>query len=519
MKKKHSEKYLKRRRMAISVLTAVTVFGVLSANHVFAGKITELNNKKLEITAGNYKTLKLNGTNKKVKWSIKKGKDIVTLKNAKTNSVKVYGQKEGSAKVQAKFKGKTYTCNIKVKAKEVQDPYYEDKEPSVTDTPQNTTAPVQDKEELQGMGKEWKAITGFGSKLLQDLWEEDENIMVSPVSIFNALAMTANGAKGVTLAQFEDLFGMDMEKCNNYLKSYNNSLPSGDKYKLSSANSIWIDERDTFKAEPDFIKKNQDLFGAEIYNSKFSDKTAGEINNWVDKNTDGMIDKIIDEVPGNARMFLINALAFDAEWENIYDEYSVKNDKFTKEDGEKEDVPFMYSSEGTYIEDENTTGFIKYYADSKYAFIALLPKEGTRMEDYLKSLDAEKLGKLVDGRRKVKVNAALPKFKSEYSEGLKETLQKMGLTEAFDSTKADLTGMGNALNDNLYIDDVLHKTFIEVDERGTKAGAVTAVMVECGAVMNEEIKTVYLDRPFVYIIADCDSWLPAFYGILQEIDD
>ena len=90
-----------------------------------------------------------------------------------------------------------------------------------------------------------------------------------------------------------------------------------------------------------------------------------------------MIDKIIDEVPGNARMFLINALAFDAEWENIYDEYSVKNDKFTKEDGEKEDVPFMYSSEGTYIEDENTTGFIKYYADSKYAFIALLPKEGT----------------------------------------------------------------------------------------------------------------------------------------------
>lgn len=232
-----------------------------------------------------------------------------------------------------------------------------------------------------------------------------------------------------------------------------------------------------------------------------------------------MIDKIIDEVPGNARMFLINALAFDAEWENIYDEYSVKNDKFTREDGEKEDVPFMYSSEGTYIEDENTTGFIKYYADSKYAFIALLPKEGTRMEDYLKSLDAEKLGKLVDGRRKVKVNAALPKFKSEYSEGLKETLQKMGLTEAFDSTKADLTGMGNALNDNLYIDDVLHKTFIEVDERGTKAGAVTAVMVECGAVMNEEIKTVYLDRPFVYIIADCDSWLPAFYGILQEIDD
>ena len=141
------------------------------------------------------------------------------------------------------------------------------------------------------------------------------------------------------------------------------------------------------------------------------------------------------------------------------------------------------------------------------------------MEDYLKSLDAGKLGKLIAGRRKVKVNAALPKFKSEYSEELKKTLQKMGLTEAFDSVNADLTGVGSALNDNLYIDDVLHKTFIEVDERGTKAGAATAVMMACGAVIDEEVKTVYLDRPFVYIIADCDSWLPAFYGIVQEIDD
>ncbi|MCX4325989.1 MAG: serpin family protein [Lachnospiraceae bacterium] len=519
MEKKHSKKYLRCRRIAISALTAATVFGALSANHVFAGKTTELNNKKLEITEGSYKILKLNGTDKKVKWSIKKGKDIVTLKNAKANSVKIYGEKEGSAKVQAKFKGKAYTCSIKVKAKELQDPSYEQKEPDVTDTPQNTTVPGQDGEKQQGMGKEWEAITGFGSRLLQDLWEEDDNVMVSPVSIFNALAMTANGAKGRTLEQFENLFGMDMEECNNYLKSYNSSLPSGDKYKLSSANSIWIDEKDTFKAEPEFIKKNQDLFGAEIYNSRFSDRTAGEINNWINKNTDGMIKEIIDEVPDNARMYLINALAFDAEWEEVYSENAVVNGKFTKEDGEKEDVPLMYSEEGTYIEDNNTTGFIKYYADSKYAFIGLLPKEGTRMEDYLKSLDAGKLGKLIAGRRKVKVNAALPKFKSEYSEELKETLQKMGLTEAFDSVNADLTGVGSALNDNLYIDDVLHKTFIEVDERGTKAGAATAVMMACGAVIDEEVKTVYLDRPFVYIIADCDSWLPAFYGIVQEIDD
>lgn len=523
MRKKYNKKYLARRRVAVFVLAAATVFTVLTGSKVFAGKKVTLSCKNAEITEGKYKVIKLNGAGKKVKWSIKKGKDIISLEDIKTNSVKVYGKKEGNAKVQAKFKGKSYTCNITVMPQFIDKvPGSEDKEPDNTkepDLPDNTNNSGTG-QELAGKNKEWRAITGFGSKLLQNLWEEEDNIMVSPVSIFNALAMTANGAKGETLTQFENLFGMSTEECNNYLKSYNDSLPSGKKYKFNSANSIWVNEIDTFKTEPAFIKKNQDLFGAEVFTSKFNNKTAGEINNWVNKNTDGMINKIIDKVPEDVRMYLINALAFDAEWKEIYHENSVRDGEFTKEDGKKEDVSFMYSEEGTYLENENTTGFIKYYADSKYAFIALLPNKGIRMEDYLKTLDAQTLEKLIEGRREVKVNAALPKFKSEYSEELKEVLEKMGLTEAFNGEMADFTGIGTVSDGNLCIEDVIHKTFIEVDEKGTKAGAVTAVIMEaCSAIMNEEIKTVYLDRPFVYMIADCETWLPAFYGIVQEIDD
>lgn len=485
-------KKIKTGLITASVIVSFAVVTILSNGTAFAGKKLALSSKQLEITEGSYKTLKLDGAGKKVKWSIKKGKDIITLKTEKTGSVKIYGDREGIAKVQAKFKGKAYTCNVNVKAKAGQ--------------------------EMEGKSKEWNAVAGFGTEVLQNLWQKDKNIMVSPVSIFNALSMAANGAKGNTLAQMENVFGISIDECNNYLGQYNNSLPSGDKYKFNVANSIWVNEINSFKTEPDFIKKNQDIFKAEVFPSKFSSKTAGEINKWIDKNTDGMIKDVVDDVPQNAMMYLINALAFDAEWKNVYDKMQIKDGKFTKENGTKQDVSLMYSKEGEYIEDENTTGFVKYYADSKYAFIALLPKEGISIEDYVKSLDAEKLDGLISNIRKVQVNAAIPKFKSEYYTSLKEVLQDMGMSDLFDSENADLSGIGKSTDGNLYVENVLHKTFIEVDEKGTKAGAATVVVaVATSAMIPYEEKTVYLDRPFAYIIADCETWLPAFYGIVQGI--
>lgn len=505
---KYFNKKIKYGLITASVIVSFAVVTVLSHGTVLAGKKLALSSKQLEITEGSYKMLRLDGAGKKVKWSIKKGKDIITLKAKNTGSVKIYGDREGIAKVQAKFKGKAYTCNVNVKARAGQE------------MPENTPAPDggQFVQETEVKSKEWNAVAGFGTEVLQNLWQKDKNVMVSPVSIFNALAMTANGAKGNTLAQMEDVFGISTDESNNFMGQYNNSLPSGGKYKLNVANSIWVNEINSFRTEPDFIKKNQDIFKAEVFPSQFSSKTAGEINKWVDKNTDGMIKDVVDKVPQNAMMYLINALAFDAEWRDIYDNRQIKDGKFTKENGMEQDVSLMYSTEGEYIEDENTTGFVKYYADSKYAFIALLPEEGMSMEDYVNSLDAEKLENLISNKRKVHVNAAIPKFKSEYSANLKEVLKDMGMEDVFDSERADLSGIGYSTDGNLYVEDVLHKTFIEVDEKGTKAGAATVVVaVAVSAIVPYEEKTVYLDRPFVYIVADCETWLPAFYGIVQDI--
>lgn len=422
--------------MFVFMALAAFIFIFFSVNVAVAEKKIVLSSKNIEIEEGKSQVLKLSGTDKKAEWSIKKGKDNISLKKVKANSVTVYGKKAGKAKVQAKLKGKTYTCNV------------------------NVTAASKDND----INSEWEAVTDFGSELFKNSWQKDKNIMVSPVSVFNALAMAANGARGETLAQFEKMFGISLEECNSYLEAYNKALPSGSKYKLDVANSIWI--RNNFNTEQDFIKKNQEIFGAQVKQSIFDNSTVNDINNWVKENTDGMIPSIIDEIIPDAQMYLINALAFDAEWKKVYSENEVRKDIFTRESGETDNVPFMYSKEDTYIEDENTTGFVKYYADSEYAFIALLPKEGVNMEDYIKTLDGKKLKNLIDSKRNATVQASMPKFKSEYFTSLSETLQKLGLTDAFTPSVADFTGIGKAENgESLYIGDVLHKTFIEVDER------------------------------------------------------
>ncbi len=505
-------------KSSVTILSALVITGVLvflSVSEAFAGKKIRLNSKKLDIMESESHVLRLIGAGKNVKWSIKSGKDNVSLESAKANRVIIYGKKAGSASVKAKFKGKTYTCKVNVSALP-----YTSKEPDgpqvspQQDGTDNTNTTQQPEE-----SKKWRAVAGFGSELLQNTWEKGENIMVSPISVYNALAMAANGAKGETLAQIENAFGMSLSECNNYLASYNSSLPSGSKYKLSPANSIWIKEREDFIVEQDFIDKNMEVFNASVYPAAFNNETKNNINNWVNKNTDGMINKVIDEIPEDAQMYLINALAFDAEWRKPYNSSQVREGVFTEENGKKEDVQMMYSEEDIYIEDKDTTGFIKYYADNKYAFIALLPNEGIGMEDYIKNLDGQKLDSLIGNKRNAEVKTAIPKFESEFETKLNDALADMGIIDAFDTNKADFTGIGRFLDgDGLRIDDVIHKTFIKVDEKGTKAGAVTAVsMIKCTSLMPGEVKKVYLDRPFIYIIADCQTWLPAFIGIVQDM--
>lgn len=362
------------------------------------------------------------------------------------------------------------------------------------------------------------AATDFAVRLFRATSEDGKNTLISPLSVMCALAMAANGAEGRTLEQMEAVLGMSKADLNLYLYTYVNSLPQGDKYKLSIANSVWFTDDTRFTVNRDFLQTNADYYGADIYKTPFNMQALWDINNWVKDKTDGMIPKIIDKIPEEAIMYLINALAFEAEWPSPYERNQVRDGKFTKEDGAKQDAELMYDTVGTYLEDELATGFIKPYKGGKYAFAALLPKEGVSVSEYVSSLDGEHLNELLTEAEYRTVKTAIPKFENEYDVEMSNVLKSLGMTDAFEIESADFDGMGTWSDGSIYIGKIIHKTYIQVGERGTKAGAVTAIEVD-GAMSADptEIKQVYLDRPFVYMLIDCENSVPFFIGTVMDV--
>ena len=370
-----------------------------------------------------------------------------------------------------------------------------------------------------------KATVDFSVRLLQNSLtntpeeEKGENVLISPISILAALAMTANGAKGETLTQMENVFGVYMDCLNREMSAYITNSNNMKEIKLNIANSIWFKNDDSLSVNQDFLQKNADYYEASIYASAFDDSTLEDINHWVDENTDGMIKKILDQIPADAVMYLVNAVAFDAKWQEQYTEDAIHEREFTKEDGTKQTVEFMFSEENIYLESENAVGFMKDYKGGDYAFVAILPNEGMTIEEYIASLDGDGLYELLANAEKTAVRTSIPKFETEYDIELSTVLEKMGMVDAFDGLKADLTGIGTSSVGNLFINRVLHKTYICVDENGTKAGAATAVEIECESAIDESPKQVYLNRPFVYMILDTETYKPLFIGTMMEVEE
>ncbi len=364
-----------------------------------------------------------------------------------------------------------------------------------------------------------KVITDFAVRLFRESAVTEANSLISPLSVLYALAMTANGARGETLEEMETVLGLTTEELNLYLYSYMKNLPRGEKYKLSLANSIWFTEDDRFTVNQDFLQTNADYYGADLYQAPFNHDTCRDMNHWVKEKTDGMIPQILDQLPPDGVMCLVNALAFDAEWSSTYEKHQVQEGTFTKEDGTRQEADFMYDEDHIYLEDEKATGFMKSYKGGKYAFVAMLPKEGVTVSEYIDSLDGEALQTLLSNPSHTTVYTSIPKFEAEYYVEMSEILKAMGMPSAFDIPTANFEGLGSSDVGNIYISYVLHKTFISVGEKGTKAGAATAIIAADGAMIEiEEPKEVYLDRPFVYMLIDCENNIPFFIGTMMDVD-
>lgn len=359
----------------------------------------------------------------------------------------------------------------------------------------------------------------FAAKLLKSCYDDKSSALVSPTSVMLALSMTANGANGDTLKEMQNVLGggMDIDELNEYLLGYAKTLNASEQAKFVAANSIWI--KNGFPVLDTFLQKNASYYGAPAYEAPFDGSTVKDINSWVNDHTDGMIPTLLDDIGPDTVMYLINAIVFDAKWDEPYLNHQIYDGEFTDINGNVSTVKMMTSTENSYFEDKTGGAkcFMKPYKGGEFYFIAMLPNEGVDIADYVESITGDSLKAMAEYpcRTDTEVIVTIPQFEFDYSLSLNSQLSAMGMPTAFSSVSADFSGMSD---EHLYISDVIHKTHIEVNSAGTKAAAVTAVTMDNEAAMIEPTYKITLDRPFVFAIVDGSTKLPVFMGTVLSVE-
>lgn len=354
------------------------------------------------------------------------------------------------------------------------------------------------------------AAADFSVALLRNTEIGEQTCILSPYSVLIAMAMTANGADGETLAQMEAAFGMPMEDLNRWLSSVCES--SGKE--LISANSVWLNQTDGFALSPEYAELIESKFKAEAISAAFDAQTVEQINLWVSERTSGRIPSILNSLSPDAMMVLVNALTFDAAWKEIYPENKLREGIFTAADGTEQTVTMMSSKEGFFLDDGKATGFLKSYENDRYQYAALLPNEEVPMQEYLASLSGKGLLDLLHCASQEPVQTQMPAYQAETFADMGQTLQKLGISDAF-SGQADFSRMGNS---PLNISEVLHKTYMKVFAGGTEAAAATAVVMTKSARPMRESRSVILDRPYVMAIFDRQTDTILFLGVVNSVD-
>lgn len=356
------------------------------------------------------------------------------------------------------------------------------------------------------------ALLNFCATMAKNTLGAKNSDIISPISALYALGMTANGAKNQTLSQLEGAIGIPTDRLNAYLYTYGKLLTGDENGKVQLADSVWINKQNSFTVNPDYLQSLVDYYDAQAYYGAFDDTLLAALNDWVNGRTYGMIPQLLDRINPDAALYLVNTLAVQLEWSERYT--GSRDGMFTAANGAKQACQMLYGEEHSYLHDENTTGFMKRYANG-YSFVALLPDEGISMEDYLGSLSGEKLAKLLDNpETNCAVYTCMPEFQTDSSFELMDPLKQMGVADLFDPNAADLSGMGCSW---LYVSRILQKATITLDKDGTSAAAATVVEVAEGAVPFENVYNVNLDRPFVYMIVDPQSQLPLFIGVVNSV--
>ena len=357
----------------------------------------------------------------------------------------------------------------------------------------------------------------FGFRMLKQLTNNNpqENIFISPTSIALCLSMTYNGAAGKTKEAMAKTLGIEnltLSQVNEANLALRTQFKSADpKITLNIANSLWGQQGIKFKT--DFLNRNKKFFGAEVTTLNFSDNNSPKrINSWVSDKTNGKITQIVDMLDPSMLLVLVNAIYFKGKWSIEFDKTKTKELPFTLLDSTIKQVPMMtQSGHYHYYEDINLQAISLPYGKEKMSMYIFLPKTTSSLAEFVSNLNKKTWTELMLKFSYKEGNITLPRFKFEYSKTLNEALIALGMGNAF--TDADFSNMSDSPS---YISGVIHKTFVEVNEEGTEAAAVTAVIMTTAIANKPEPFSMVVDHPFFCVIRDNETGSILFMGAIVE---
>ena len=390
--------------------------------------------------------------------------------------------------------------------------------------------PVKETIEMRDLTPSEKEVTGaantFGVNLLAKLSElddEKENIFISPLSISIALGMALHGAEGETqeeMKQVLEFHNMSIDDINESYRGLLDLLPYIDPdVELLIANSMWY--RIGFPVLDSYIESNKKYFDAEVDALDFNLPEASDIiNNWVNEKTKGLIEDIVpEEIDPLTVMYLINAVYFKGDWAIQFDKEDTRDADFKLDDGSTIPVKMMHQKDSfrVSLSNQDVSVIDLPYSDGHYSMTIVLPPQDVSIHEFTGSMTNEKwqswLDKLPEDLWEIDVY--LPRFTLEYKESLVDVLKALGMKKAFDSYDAEFDGIYDRAQvggENIYISNVMHKTFVDVDEEGTEAAAATSV--EFG--VTSAPPAFRADRPFVMAIRENSSDTILFIGKVVE---
>lgn len=366
-----------------------------------------------------------------------------------------------------------------------------------------------------------EADNRFAFKLFRQVNIDEEdgaNVFISPLSVGMALGMTYNGAAGTTrdaMQQTLELQGLTLQEVNESYQSLIRLLVDLDpRVDMLIANSIWY--RQGIQVVPAFIDLNRQYFDAEVTALDFNDPAAANvINQWVDTKTRGRIDRIIDPpIPVEMIMYLINAIYFKGDWTSKFDKDLTRNAPFTLATGSQTSVPTMASGAKIPIRtfgDGDVLVADLPYGGRAYSMTLVVPHEASQIVELSQTLTGDRWSAWIGALQDDSIEVYMPKFTVEYEVTLNEVLKALGMAIAFSELDADFANL-YAGPQRAYISEVKHKTFVEVNEDGTTAAAVTSVGVGVTSIP----QVVRVDRPFIFAIRERLSGTIVFMGRMMD---